>query len=239
MSDRYVTLMASLPPHVPSLFANRQTPISRLKLDERLQMLEPQDVSDLALIEDLMHWDRMGMETTDAQMIERGKRARDRLENEFIKDIVRWRLERRTVVAALRRRHLGHSVPSAGSKWGYGAWMKMIESHWHEQSFGLERIYPWLPEADRLLKESDFLALERMLLSQVWGYYGRVVGDHYFDFEAVVVYVLRWDVIDRWSRYNGEAAARRFDRMVESALGDYASMFAKQETGIGDQETAM
>ncbi len=226
MSDRYVTLMASLPPHVPSLFANRQTPISRLKLDDRLQMLEPQDAIDLALIEELLHWDRMSMEMTDAQMIERGKQTCDRLDNEFIKDIVRWRLEIRTVVAALRRRHLGRPVPSAGSKWGYGAWMKMIETHWHEPSFGVERIYPWLPEADRLLEESDSLALERLLLNQVWDYYGRVVGDHYFDFEAVVVYVLRWDVIDRWSRYNGEAAARRFDRMVESALGYYVSMFA-------------
>jgi Protein of unknown function (DUF2764) len=239
MSDCYVTLMASLPPHVPALFANRQTPISRLKLDERLQMLEPQDASDLALIEELLHWDRMGMETTDAQMIERGRQARDRLENEFIKGIVCWRLEMRTVVAALRRRRLGGAAPATGSKWGYGAWTGRIESHWHEPSFGVERVYPWLPEADRLLKESDFLALERLLLSQVWDYYGRVVGDHYFDFEAVVVYVLRWDVIDRWARYNGEAAARRFDRMVEAALGDYAAMFAKQETGIGDQETAM
>jgi len=225
MSDRYVTLIASLPPHVPALFANRQTPISRLKLDERLQMLESQDTIDLALIEDLLHWDRMGMEMTDAQMLERGKRARDRLENEFIKDIVRWRLEMRTVVAALRHRHLGRPVPSAASKWGYGAWMKMIESHWHEPSFGLERIYPWLSEAHQLLQENNFLLLERLLLSQVWDYYSRVVGDHYFDFEAVVVYVLRWDVIARWARYNGEAATRRFDQMAEAALGNYAAMF--------------
>jgi len=239
MGDRYVTLMASLPPHVPSLFANRQTPISRLKLDERLQMLEPQNAADLALIEDLLHWDRMSMETTDVRMIERGRQARDRLENEFIEDIIRWRLEMRTVVAALRQRRLGRAAPAAGSRWGYGAWSRRIEAHWHQPAFGLERIYPWLSEADRLLKESDFLALERLLLSEVWSYYGRVVGDHYFDFEAVVVYVLRWDVIDRWSRYNGEAAARRFERMVEDALGEYAEMFAKQGSGIRDQETAM
>ena len=226
MSDQYITLIASLPPHLPNLFATKQTPISRIKLVERLLMLESEDANDLAVIENLVHWDRMAIDTSDAEMIKRGLRVEEQLENIFIKEIIRWRLEQRTFIAALRRRHLGESAPSASTKWGYGRWLQIIETHWHEPAFGLEQQFTWLPEADRLLQEENYLGLERLLLGLVWDHYGRVVGDHYFDFEAVVVYVLRWDVIDRWSRYNSSKAKQRFDDMAASALGDYARVFA-------------
>ena len=226
MSDQYVTLIASLPPHLPNLFATKQTPISRIKLDERLQMLEPDDANDLAVIDNLVHWDRMTIDTTDTEMLERGLQAKVQLENGFIKEIIRWRLEERTFVAALRRRHLGRSVPSSGEKWGFGRWMQQIETHWNEPAFGLGQQFPWLPEADSLLQEDNYLGLERLLLGLVWDHYGRVVGGHYFDFEALVVYVLRWNVIDRWSRYDNSKAEKRFNEMAASALGEYARMFA-------------
>jgi hypothetical protein len=225
MGDQYVTLIASLPPHWSNLFATSQTPISRIKLDERLQMLESEDANDLAVIEQLVHWDRMAIDTSDAEMIKRGLLAETQLENAFIKGIIRWRLEERTFIAALRRRHLGQNAPVARTKWGYGRWLQKIETHWHEPAFGLDQQFPWLPEADRLLQEENYLALERLLLGLVWDHYGRVIADHYFDFEAVVVYVLRWDVIDRWSRYNSSKAEQRFNEIAASALGEYARMF--------------
>lgn len=189
-------------------------------------MLQPHHAKDLVLIENLVHWDRMSIETSDEEMIMRGEQARDQIENEFIKEIVMWRLEMRTAVKALRRRDLGLNAPSVGSKWGFGRWLRYIETHWNEPAFGLDRNFPWISEADKLLKEKNHLALERLLLGQLWDYYGRVAGEHYFDFEAVVVYVLRWDVIDRWARYDSQRAKQRFGKMLDSALGDYSSMFA-------------
>lgn len=226
MNDQYVTLISSLPPHIPKLFATRQTPISRLKLNERLQMLQPDHARDLALIENLVHWDRMSIDTTVEEMIKRGEQAAEQIQNEFIKEIVIWRLEMRTSVKALRRRNLGMSAPATGSKWGFGRWLRYIEKHWNEPGFGLERNFTWIAEAEELLKENNHLALERLLLGQLWDHYGRVSGEHYFDFEAVVVYVLRWDVIDRWARYDSEKAKQRFEKMLDPALGKYASMFA-------------
>jgi len=226
MSDQYITLIASLPPHLPNLFATKQTPLSQIKLDERLQMLEQQDANDLAVIENLLYWDCMAMDTFDAEMIKRGLQAEKQIDNEFIKKIVLWRLEERTFTAALRRRHLGQSAPMLNEKWGFGRWLQQITTHWNEASFGLAEQFPWLAEAEMLLQEQNYLGLERLLLARVWDHYGRVVGAHYFDFEAVVVYVLRWDVIDRWSHYNIDKAEKRFNEMATSALGDYARMFA-------------
>lgn len=189
-------------------------------------MLEPEDAKNLALIENLVHWDRFPMATTDAEMIRRGNRVRDQLSNNFIKEIVRWRLEIRTAVAALRVRHIQQRLPAPIAKWEYGRWIPYIEKHWHESAFGLGRIFTWLPDAEKFLQEGNYLALERLLLGLSWEHYGRAADDHYFDFEAVVVYVLRWDIIDRWSRYNVGKASRRFVEMTETALGEYAALFA-------------
>lgn len=228
-ADRYVTLISSLPPHVPSLFEARQTPISRIKLDERLLMLQPRDSEDLQRIENLMHWDRMPLGINDREMLQRGRHALGNLHSGFIREIVNWRLELRTLVAAMRRRRAGQTEPPSDNGWGYGRWLSRIRRNWHEPGFGLQPVFPWLTELERLFADGDHLAIERFLLGLAWEYYGRMSGDHYFDFEAVVVYVLRWDVIDRWSGYEGREAARRFDELVEVALEEYLARTGPDE----------
>jgi len=220
MIDQYVTLISSLPPHMPNLFKAKQTPISRIQLDQRLQMLQPQHANDLALIENLVHWDRLAISTTDTEMLMREEETLKHLENAFIKQIIVWRLEERTAIAALRRKHAGFDVPESSEPWGFGRWVRHIERHWDEPAFGLAKIIPWLADAERQVQNKNYLALERLLLSLVWNYYGRVAEGHYFDFEAVVIYVLRWDVIDRWSRYNSDAARQRLIGLVESGQGE-------------------
>jgi hypothetical protein len=225
-SEQYVTLIASLPPHLPQLFANRDPPISRLRLNDRLTMLEETDARQLANIEELLHWDRMSMTMSDDEVLRRVKSTIDEIESPLLLEFVSWRLETRTIQVALRRRHLGLPAPKAGTAWGFGPWTRRIEQRWHEPHFGIEQVHPWLPEANKQLKAGDYLGLERSLLNQVWNYYGRAADEHYFDFEAVAVYVMRWDVIARWSGYNARAAEQRFNAMVDAAMGDHAAIFA-------------
>ena len=229
MIEPYITLISSLPPHIPQLFASRRPPISRIKLDERLQMLSSQHVQDLEVIENLVHWDRMAISMTDLEMIQRGEATMRHLKSSFIKDIIIWRLANRTIIVALRRRLRGLDVSTPKERWGFGRWVSHIEKNWHEPTFRLEKIIPWLPEAYQLLQEKNHLGLERLLLSLAWDYYGRVAAGHYFDFEAVVIYVLRWDVIDRWSRYNNKLATHRLERMLKSGLGDYNAIFSQYQ----------
>jgi hypothetical protein len=74
-----------------------------------------------------------------------------------------------------------------------------------------------LPVKERLDK-SDAPGLERILLEAAWRHADRLVGAHDFDFEAVALYVLRWDLLDRWTRYDAEAAAARFGALIADAL---------------------
>ena len=51
--NKYATLVASLP-HQAALLAAKQTPLSRIKLDQRLRMLETEDAKQLHLIEEVV-----------------------------------------------------------------------------------------------------------------------------------------------------------------------------------------
>jgi len=225
MSDpnAYIMLISSLP-SPEALFLARQPPLSRLKLDRRLRILEPDDAETLRLVEDALQWDRLPISLTEAEVVARVRRALEGIDNETLRQIVRERLEIRTCVAALRRRHRGEGPPAPGTCWGFGRWIDHIARNWTEATFRLDRIFPWMREANNLMNASDTMALERLLLQQAWKKLVRRAGEHEFDFEAVVIYVLKWNIVDRWGRYNGEAAMKRFDDLVDASLGDYAGM---------------
>ena len=206
---RYITLMSALP-HLGNLFGTKQTPISRLKLEARLKMLREEDALLLRRIEELVHWSYLPMERSDAEIAASAKSFFEQVSNPILRAAVESRLELHTVVAALRLRQRGESAPPPGTSWGYGRWINYIERHWSEPGFRLEGAFPWVLEANRLLSTNESVALERLLFEVVWDKLGRLGEGHYFDFEAVVLYVLRWNLADRWSRYQGEAAVQRF-----------------------------
>ena len=215
--DRYLTLITSLPAHGP-LFGARQTPLSRLRLNKRLAWLEPDDAEDLERMAAIIDWHHQRFDVDDEDVVREAERGMTQLRHAFCRELVAWRLELRTVVAALRRRRAGEPAPSGRRKWGFGRWVPHIARHWGEPQFGLERVYPWLSEARQLMDDGDPLGLERLLLGVVWTHLERIGAGHAFDFEAVVVYVTRWDLVARWTAYDPDAALARFDALLESAL---------------------
>lgn len=223
MSDpayRYVQLITSLPGHGP-LFGATQTPLSAINLNQRLSLLEPEDKQILDKIADLMDWHRLRIERTDADIVELARSIMPICRNPFVRDLVEWRLESRTLIAALRHRRRGEEAPSATTLWGYGRWLATVRARWHEAHFGLERVFPWLPEAREYIDNGNALALEKLLLGMFWDHLDRVSEGHEFDFEAVLIYMMRWDLVARWVGYQGEGAVQRFDEMVEGALRDF------------------
>ncbi|MGI9415791.1 MAG: hypothetical protein ACR2PM_19100, partial [Hyphomicrobiales bacterium] len=99
----YVMLITSLP-SPEALFLAKQPPLSRLKLEQRLRVLAPEDAETLKLVEDALDWRQLPMAASERDVIDRGRTALSRIDNETLQVIVRDRLELRTCVAALRRR---------------------------------------------------------------------------------------------------------------------------------------
>jgi len=216
---RYTLLMTSLPPQPVDLFSAKILPISRIQLDKRLSLLDADDAADLARIERLLHWSKM-QEADDVNIVTHGHAEMTLIRSEFLRQIVLWRLELRTLINALRRKHAGEILPLDQPYHGFGDRLQFIRRNWHKSDFGLGQSLPWLKQAWQLLSENKTLELDKLMLELNWKYYARLSLGHTFDFPAVVLYVLRWYVIDRWVSYDADRALLRFNELISAGMAD-------------------
>jgi hypothetical protein len=233
---QYVQLVASLPALGPPLAA-KSVPINRVQLQRRLHdMLTPDHLSELETAASMLAWPRQPLPETDADFVRKADKVLPTLRSATLRRLMQDQFELRTIMAALRRRHAGQDAPAAGTIWGYGRYVRRLREHWREPGLGLERTLKWvLPARDKLEKD-DAVGLERILLEAAWRQADRLADTHDFDFEAVVLYVFRWDLLDRWIRYDVEAAATRFGTLAAEAL-DAAPMPLKADPDLMEAAT--
>jgi len=219
MSDqnRYTMLVCSLPHHGP-LFGATRPPLSRIRLNRHLALLEPRDKTDYDTVSRLLDWSHQGRRRSDAELVRDAHRSIPELANPLAQEVVEWRLDVRTLLAALRRRRRGEKSPPAGEAWGYGRWVPTITRRWGEPNFGLDRVFPWVGQARTLLEADATVEMERLVMTAVWNELERRSEGHEFDFEAVLIYALRWDLVARWTRYHAEGASARFGYLVREGL---------------------
>jgi hypothetical protein len=221
----YYTLVASLPA-LPHFELAKELPINPERLRRRLGMLDDEDQQTVEIAEAFLHWQRQPIERTDAEIVRRYERIMGEAHDPTLQDLARFRLEIRTVIAALRRRRLGRPPPEPGERWGVGRFVRRIERQWHDPDFGLAGDLPWLGEARRLMDSGEARALEALVLKLLWEHLDRRGGLAFFGFEAVLVYLFKWDVLFRWLTYAAEPARARFDDLLEETLGDHRQLFA-------------
>ncbi|HRY24975.1 MAG: hypothetical protein H6852_09985 [Geminicoccaceae bacterium] len=214
----YVTLMASLP--AIRFLTEKEPPINRQRLMERLKDLPPADQETLRELTEVVSWRFVDTTQDDAAFLARAAALLERIASPTLAAAVRQRLELRTVIAALRRRHAGEDAPPKGVRWGFGPHLERIRASWSLPDLGVAAFYPWLPAAKEALDAGDTVALERLLLETAWQQQARHAEGHEFDFEAVALYMLRWSMADRWARYDADEARRRFAELLDAALAD-------------------
>jgi len=107
-----------------------------------------------------------------------------------------------------------------------GPWTRDVARRYADPDFGLEHVLPWLPSARQLLDTGDAVGLERLLFGLVWDELERMTCDDRQGFGAVLAYVFKWDLADRWLRRDAALALRRLDTLAVEALGAYAQPFA-------------
>lgn len=225
MADNaYYTLLTSLP-HIDSLFNSKTTPISRIQLDRRLAMLSTEDRETLVKVEQLTHWSHLGEEIKEAYLINLAERMLQELDSSDLKELVNWRLDMRTIMAALRRKANGIPAPTF-AKWSYGGRYAYIRRNWNHPTLCLQNAFPWITVVIECLGKKDYFTLEKTVMEAVWNKLNEFGSRHRFDFEAVVIYLLRWNLVARWTSYNGEQAVVRFNELTQQALGEFAQQLS-------------
>ena len=182
--------------------------------DEERQQLEE--------IVSVLHWARMDNENnSDAKIALEAERVINSIDKPLLRETIIWRMELRTIMTAIRRRKLGMDAPSRNERWGYGQVVPFIRKNWQIDDFALSHRFGWIKQANTLFETEQSVELEKLLLNLSWQHYERIGHAHYFDFEAVVIYVLRWNIVHRWVQCNEEIAMQQFEQLVNNGMGDY------------------
>lgn len=217
--EPYVMLMASLPAHGP-LLANATPVISAIRLEERLGFLLPEDRADLERLGDALAWSRIPLGTDDATYLASLHRIMCTIRNECLRNMIRDRLEVRTLLAALRRRLAGEEALAPGTAWGYGRYVETIRKNWNLPDFGVTHSFPWVNKARERLEADDSAGVERIALQAAWDATSRYANGHFFDFEAVACYLVKWYLADHWVHYDVAISTARFSALLDAACGD-------------------
>ena len=219
-SGRYYTLIASLPA-LPRSFEVDRVPITPPRLEHRLKMLGPKDAEVVAVLRTFLLWDRQRLHRTDEEVIPYYEELLPRIGNPLARRIVSLRMDIRTIMSGLRRRRGGLSPPP-----GVGQWVDHIRRNWQHPDFHLGWQFPWIAEVDRLLGTTECLAIQRILLTVAWNRWKREAERHDpFSFEALLLYLARWEMINRWVNMDAVLGRERFEELVTESLDEYAQLY--------------
>lgn len=211
----YHTLIASLPALPAGLDAECRL-MTRPALEKRLQMLKSGDAEALAELLDFLSWDRQPLGRTDEEVIAGYRKLMGTTRHPLVRKIIAQRMDMRTIISAIRRRRLELGPPT-----GVGQWVDPIRRRWAEPGFGLLTRFPWVGELERLIASGATHEAERQMLVVTWDVWSRAASRHQFTFEAVLLYVARWALLNRWAAQDAAAGRQRFNKLLEQLVGDH------------------
>lgn len=214
----YYTLMTSLPRHSRQ-FKVKQTPISRIQLEKRLKLLTAAERTVLNNLIDVVWNSWFSPHSSISETIAKAKPL-FALHNDFIDAIIYWFFDVRSLFVALRLRKIQQSLPSNPQDYWHTRWSLRLIANWNQPDFGLKYIYPWLANILIKMKNAETDEVEDLLLSQIWKHFNTIETGHVFDFEALIIYVLRWNVVNYWSQFNETTARERIITLSLQTLAD-------------------
>ncbi|MGF1581804.1 MAG: DUF2764 family protein [Gemmataceae bacterium] len=214
----YYMLIASLP-HLPPHFDVERPPITWPRLEQRLKLLREQDLVVFERLANFLAWDRQPLDRTDEEVVAEYDKLMSVLRNRLVIDIVNHRMDVRTIVSALRRRRDGKEPPI-----GVGRLVEPIRRNWQDPFFQLQRRHLWIEEFATRMLAGEAAEAERLLFEVTWKTWSRMAAEEFtFSFEAVLLYIARWAIVDRWTSRDVEKGRARFEELIEETLGDHAN----------------
>jgi hypothetical protein len=166
-------------------------------------------------------WERQPLERTDDDVARHYTEFMNTIEDRFARETIEHAMTVRTIIAALRCRRLQRDPPPAPA-----AIAARIARSWSHPDFRLGYQFPWIATVESQLNGDTPFDLERTKLNIIWQHAKRLADRCQFTFEAVVLYLIRWEVVYRWTRRDARVGQEKFNQLVSEAMGRYADMFA-------------
>ena len=215
MARMYFHLIASLP-RLPYFARAEFLPITRLRLQQRLRLLEPADEQQFQRVLELVRWrPRQVVGGDDASLLTRYRGLADVPLHPELRRYLDFRMQQRTLLAAVRRKNAGLEEPGEREIWGAEPLAASIRRRWDEPAFGLAGRFRWLPEAQALLAAGDARGLEKLLVDGAWRELTRIGERDMFGFPAVFAYAAKWDLLQAWLAGDPEQGRMIFKQLID------------------------
>ena len=140
--------------------------------------------------------------------------------NPLVREVLTAALDVRMITTALRRRRRGLGPPSVG----IGQRFDQIRRRFNEPDFGLGHIYPGIARLGPLLEQGDVLNCHRGLTEAMWAYLKKRADEYYFSFEAVVLYVARWNILRQRQEMQPARGREIFETLVKEVIGTHVNI---------------
>jgi hypothetical protein len=129
----------------------------------------------------------------------------------------------RLLISAARRKRLGLGPPDWATRvMQSDEVLGQVRKNWTQPYFGLGVHYRWVESFCRAYDSGDMREAQRVVFNERWNDWTRIAERYTFTFEAIIVYLVRWEIVDRWTSQNTEAGKARFAKLIEETLGEYA-----------------
>ncbi|MEY3287761.1 MAG: hypothetical protein RLZZ419_3 [Pseudomonadota bacterium] len=220
MAESYITLVCSLP-YLPPFERGERSPITRLRLEQRLRNLEPDDARQLAIAESLVSW-RMSLAKpkTDQEMVLRYRTAMQEISHPALREFIEFRIDQQTILAAFRQNKALFESAFLKQVSGASRWAGFIASNRDHPDFKLAAVYPWIPKARSYFEANDALGLDTLLMNIIWQRLNRIAESNSFGFEAVFAFVFKWDILQAWLARDAGVAKSRFQELIKEIKND-------------------
>ena len=214
----YYMLIASLPA-LPTRFDGGVNPITRSTLSRRLQTLDEDDDRTIVQLADFFRWDRQPIDRSDGEVMTTFRKISSAIGNPLVRRVVNHRFEMRCLVAATRCKRDDLACPELPDL----PVSPIIKRQWDQPHFGLASQYPWLVRFTDALDKQQPREAQHVLFDELWSVWSRLNQRYHFAFESIVLYLARWEILDRWASQNEAIGRERFDGLVDRVISRNAS----------------
>lgn len=216
ISNTYYSLMTSLPRYAIS-YKTSERHLSRIQLEKRFRLLEENTKRYLDEVEWLLwqSWFMPGLTLNELQ----SRSARILSESpELIKELLFSFLNLRTVLTAFSVRQAEPESKAGSIALLRGTMREQILKNWQKEDFGLGNLYPKMKAILQFAQVNQASLAEESILNLLWQLLDKFENGHYFDLMAVIIYLLRWNIVDYWSSFDVNQALAKINEMIKTLL---------------------
>ena len=219
-AEKYQTLVVSLP-HLPLSFHDSVRPLSPVIFEDRLEMLQAEDRSFYDRVLKNLKLEKNCNAIDDSHALSLQQQLEGLAPTEAIQKLFGFLHDVRIIVGALRLRKNDMDFTEKG-----GTMVSHIKRNWNHPSFKLGEQFPWIEDIRLLLEQDDIAAAHRRMSEIIWKKLVTLSEIHFFDFTAVLLYVLRWNMVSIWAHRDVQKGNDCFQKIVEEVIGNHGELFS-------------